>query len=131
MENNKKCDSNKEISVLDTIDSKLVSIRGQKVLMDWDCAEIYKVDLENLNQQVKRNKERFPSDFMFQLTKEELEDWKCQFGISNSIKMGLRKLPYVFSEQGVYMLAIVLESEIAMEVNKTIISKFIDFAIKV
>ena len=131
MENNKKCDSNKKISVLDTIDSKLVSIRGQKVLMDWDCAEIYKVDLENLNQQVKRNKERFPSDFMFQLTKEELEDWKCQFGISNSIKMGLRKLPYVFSEQGVYMLAIVLESEIAMELNKTIISKFIDFAIKV
>jgi len=131
MENNKKCDSNKKISVLDTIDSKLVSIRGQKVLMDWDCAEIYKVDLENLNQQVNRNKERFPSDFMFQLTKEELEDWKCQFGISNSIKMGLRKLPYVFSEQGVYMLAIVLESEIAMEVNKTIISKFIDFAIKV
>lgn len=92
--------------------------------MDRDLAEMYGVETKRLNEQVKRNKKRFPKDFMFQLTEEELENWKSQFATSNKEKMGLRKPPNVFTEQGVAMLSSVLNSETAIEVNIQIIRIF-------
>jgi hypothetical protein len=80
-------------------------------------AELYEVETRVLIQAVKRNMERFPQDFMFQLTKEELENWKSQIVISNSIKMGLRKLPYAFTELGVSMLSSILNSSKAIRIN--------------
>ncbi len=76
-------------SNLQLIQSKIYEIRGQKVMLDRDLAELYGVETRTLNQAVKRNKERFPIDFMFQLTNEELEFWKSQIVMSNSIKMGI------------------------------------------
>lgn len=85
---------------------------------------MYGVETRILNQAVKRNKTRFPEDFMFQLTDKELIDWKSQLQISGNEKMGLRKLPLVFTEQGVAMLSSVLNSETAIEVNIGIIRVF-------
>ena len=99
-------------------------IRGEKVMMDRDLAELYRVDTRALNQAVRRNKERFPKDFMFQLTKEEMEIWKSQIVISNREKMGLRKRPLAFTEQGVAMLSSVLKSKTAIQVNVQIIRTF-------
>ncbi len=104
--------------------SKIYLIRGKKVLLDRDLAEMYGVETKALNQAVKRNKKRFPSDFMFQMTAHELEDWMSQIVTSNKEKMGLRKLPYVFTEMGVAMLSSVLKSETAVEVNIQIIRIF-------
>ncbi|MBL7712664.1 MAG: ORF6N domain-containing protein [Chitinophagaceae bacterium] len=108
------------------IENKIYTIRGEKVMLDRDLAALYGVETRVLNQAVKRNEKRFPPDFMFQLTKTELEDWKSQFVISNSgkVMMGLRKLPYVFTEHGVAMLSGVLKSEKAIEVNIQIIRIF-------
>lgn len=92
--------------------------------MDRDLAEMYGVETRRLNEQVKRNEKRFPADFMFQLTAQELEDWKSQNATSNKERMGLRKLPNVFTEQGVAMLSSVLNSETAIEVNIQIIRIF-------
>ena len=89
-----------------------------------DLAEMYGVETRRLNEQVKRNEKRFPIDFMFQLTEEELENWKSQFATSNKERMGLRKLPNVFTEQGVAMLSSVLNSETAITVNIQIIRIF-------
>lgn len=104
--------------------NKIYNIRGKKVMMDRDLAEMYGVETRVLNQAVKRNKKRFPFDFMFQLTEEELEEWKSHNVISNKEKMGLRKLPKVFTEQGVAMLSSVLNSDTAIEVNIQIIRIF-------
>lgn len=84
----------KKEDLLTYIQSKIYVIRGQKVMLDRDLAELYEVETRTLNQKVKRNQRRFPSDFMFQMTKEDIEEWKSQIVISNSIKMGLRKPPY-------------------------------------
>lgn len=92
--------------------------------MDRYLAEMYGVETRVLNQAIKRNKKRFPADFMFQMTREELSDWKSQNVISNKEKMGLRKPPNVFTEQGVAMLSSVLNSETAIEVNIQIIRTF-------
>ena len=92
--------------------------------MDRDLAEKQGVETRRLNEQVKRNEKRFPTDFMFQLTEQELEEWKSQNATSNKEKMGLRKLPNVFSEQGVAMLSSVLNSDTAIEVNIQIIRIF-------
>jgi len=116
-----------ELLLSDTvIENKIYTIRGQKVMLDRDLATLYDVETRILNQAVKRNEKRFPPDFMFQLTKIELEDWKSQNVISNSnqLNMGLRKLPYVFTEHGVAMLSGVLKSEKAIEVNIQIIRIF-------
>lgn len=83
----------KKEDLLTYIQSKIYVIRGQKVMLDRDLAELYEVETRTLNQKVKRNQRRFPSDFMFQMTKEDIEEWKSQIVISNSIKMGLRKPP--------------------------------------
>ena len=82
------------------ITDKIYLLRGKKVLMDRDLAALYGVETAQLKRAVKRNIERFPDDFMFELTKQELENWRCQFGTSNSEKMGLRYRPMVFTEQG-------------------------------
>src|SRR5262245_32160505 len=103
---------------VERIEKAILLIRGHKVMMDRDLAELYEVPTKRLNEQFRRNIRRFPKDFMFQLSKEEFEDWKSQIATSNpAIKMGLRKRPYVFTEQGVAMLSSVLNSERAIEVN--------------
>lgn len=90
--------------------SKIYLLRGMKVMIDRDLAELYGVETKRLKEAVKRNLERFPDDFMFEMTKEELENWRSQNVTSNSLKMGMRYLPYCFSEQGVAMLSSILKS---------------------
>ncbi|MDE6582956.1 MAG: ORF6N domain-containing protein [Duncaniella sp.] len=107
------------------IKNKIFSIRGQKVMLDRDLAEMYGVETRVLNQAVKRNIERFPEDFMFQLTSQELDNWKSQIVTSNSIKMGLRRLPYAFTELGVAMLSSVLNSKTAIQINMGIMRAFV------
>ncbi|MDY0328170.1 MAG: ORF6N domain-containing protein [Arcobacteraceae bacterium] len=107
------------------ISNKIYNIRGLQVMIDRDLAELYHVETRRLNEQVKRNIERFPEEFMFQLSKEEFENWKSQFATSND-KMSLRKIPYVFTEQGVSMLATVLNSKIAIDISIKIIKAFVN-----
>ena len=106
------------------IEQKILLIRGKKVMLDRDLANLYGVPTGALNQAVKRNLERFPEDFMFQLAKEETAKWKSQFVISNFAKMGIRHLPYVFTENGVAMLSSVLHSSQAIQVNIQIMRTF-------
>ena len=108
----------------EVIMSKIYLIRGVKVMLDRDLAKLYEVETRILNQAVKRNEKRFPEDFMFQMSKEEMDDWKSQIVISNREKMGLRKPPLVFTEQGVAMLSSVLNSDRAIMVNIQIIRVF-------
>ena len=110
---------------LEVIQSKIYDIRGQKVMLDRDLAEMYGVETRALNQAVKRNTDRFPVDFMFQLTDEETEIWKSQIVMSNSIKMGVRRNPYVFTELGVAMLSSVLNSKTAIQINMGIMHAFV------
>lgn len=110
---------------LQVIQSKIYEIRGQKVMLDRDLAEMYGVQTKVLNQAVKRNIERFPEDFMFQLTTEETQYWKSQIVTSNAIKMGLRRNPYAFTELGVAMLSSVLNSKIAIQINMGIMRAFV------
>ena len=107
------------------IQSKIYEIRGQKVMLDRDLAEMYGVETRTLNQAVKRNIERFPEDFMFQLTDKETTDWKSQIVMSNSIKMGVRRNPYAFTELGVAMLSSVLNSKVAIQINMGIMRAFV------
>ncbi len=109
---------------IERIEDKILLIRDQKKRLDRDLAELYGVETRVLNQAVRRNIRRFPEDFMFQLSKEEFENWKSQIVISNSEKMGLRKLSYAFTEQGVAMLSSVLNSERAILVNIQIMRAF-------
>ena len=114
-----------ELILENEIKSKIYNVRGQEVMLDRNLAELYQVETRTLNQAVKRNIERFPEDFMFQLTKEEYENLMSQIVISSSEQHGgVRKMPYVFTEQGLYMLATVLRSEVATEVNISIIRTF-------
>ncbi len=108
---------------IENIGSKILLIRGQKVMLDADLAELYGVTTGNLNLAVRRNIERFPIDFMFQLTKEEYENLILQF--ARSSWGGSRHLPYVFTEHGVSMLSSVLKSRQAVQVNILIIRAFI------
>ncbi len=135
---------------LENIENLIHVIRGKQVMLDRDIARLYGVETKRLNQQVQRNLERFPGDFMFQLNKEEFENWKSQFATSNSdeslrsqfatsteeenwksqfatsnsIKMGARKLPYAFTENGVAMLSSVLRSQQAININIQIMRAF-------
>ena len=110
---------------LQIIQSKIYEIRGQKVMLDRDLAEMYGVQTKALNQAVKRNIDRFPEDFMFQLTSEETQNWRSQFVTSNSIKMGVRRNPYAFTELGVAMLSSVLNSKTAIQINMGIMRAFV------
>ena len=107
------------------ITSKIYVIRGQKVMLDRDLAILYDLDTKQLKRSVRRNLDRFPVDFMFELSKEELVDWRCQFGTSKSEVMGLRVAPFAFTEYGIIMLASVLNSERAIKVNLQIVRAFI------
>ena len=100
-------------------------IREQKVMLDSDLAELYGVETKMLKRAVRRNIERFPDDFMFELTKTELTKWRYQFGTSNKEKMGLRIPPFVFTEPEVAMLSSVLNSNRAIQVNISIVRTFI------
>ena len=104
--------------------NKIIVLRDQNVIVDRDLASLYGVETRVLNQAVKRNIKRFPSDFMFQMTPEEMKTWKSQIVISENDKMGLRKPPYVFTEQGVAMLSSVLNSDRAIVVNIQIMRVF-------
>ncbi len=106
-----------------TIQSSIYNIRGKQVMLDSTLAEMYQVSTGRLNEQVKRNIERFPEDFMFQLTKNEWENLKSHFAISSW--GGRRKLPYVFTEQGIATLSGVLKSEVAIHVNIIIMRTFV------
>ncbi len=106
------------------ISSKILTLRGQQVMLDRDLAELYQVETRRLNEQVKRNLDRFPDDFMFQLTEDELKNWKSQFATSNKEIMGMRKAPYAFTEEGIYMLATVLRSSVATQTSIHIIRTF-------
>ena len=110
--------------MIEPIHKKIYIIRGKQVMLDRDLAELYEVETRRLNEQVKRNVDRFPDDFMFQLTKDGLENWMSQFATSNKEVMGLRKPPYVFTEEGVYMLATVLKSSVAAQTSIEIIRTF-------
>ena len=99
----------------ETVISKIYLIRGERVMIDSDLAELYGVKTSRLNEQVKRNIDRFPEDFMFQLTENELTNLKSQIAISRW--GGRRTLPYVFTEHGVLMLSSVLNSDLAIKVN--------------
>ena len=108
---------------LELIQSKIYEIREQRVMLDFDLAALYQVETRVLNQAVKRNMKRFPSDFMFQLTSDEWAILKSQFVISSW--GGTRKLPYAFTEQGLAMLSGVLNSDIAIQVNINIMLSLI------
>lgn len=108
----------------EVIMSKIYLIRGLKVMLDMDLAELYGVETKQLKRAVRRNISRFPSDFMFELSSEELTNWRSQFGTSNREKMGLRIPPFAFTEHGVLMLASVLNSERAVQVNIQVVRIF-------
>ena len=139
---------------VDAIRSRILSVRGVQVMLDRDLAELYGVPTKRLNEQVKRNVRRFPESFMFQLTKEELEDWRSQIATSNNgdgilrpqlvtlnledwrsqiatsnleryAKMGVRNRPYAFTEHGIIMLASVLKSDMAIDVSIRITNEFV------
>ncbi|MDR2941891.1 MAG: ORF6N domain-containing protein [Treponema sp.] len=106
------------------IKNMIYEVRGHQVMLDSDLARIYQVETRVLNQAVKRNIDRFPPEFMFQLTEEELKNLKSQFVTSSW--GGRRKLPSAFTEHGVVMLSSVLNSKIATQINITVINAFID-----
>ena len=112
---------------LQLIQSKIYEIRGHKVMIDRDLAELYQVTTGNLNKSVQRNIKRFPADFMFQLTKEEFDQLKTNLIFQNGISNwgGTRKLPYAFTEQGLAMLSGILSSDTAIQVNINIMRAFV------
>jgi phage regulator Rha-like protein len=110
---------------LQVIQNKIYEIRGHKVMLDFDLAMLYEVETKVLNQAVKRNMERFPEKFMFQLSKEEWENLRSQFVTSKSNHGGMRYLPFAFTEHGVTMLASVLRSKRAIKMNIALVEAFI------
>lgn len=121
---------------LQLIQQKIFEIRGYRVMMDYDLAVLYEVETKDLKRAVKRNIERFPSDFMFELTEKEFEALRCQIGTSNetetlrsqivtSKRGGNRYLPFAFTEQGVAMLSGILRSPKAIEINIGIMRAFV------
>lgn len=111
--------------LLKEIESKIYIIRGQKVMLDFDLADLYQVSTRQLNQQVRRNMDRFPIDFMFSLTSQEFSLLMSQIVTSNTGRGGRRKLPLAFTEQGIAMLSTVLNSRRAIDVNIAIMRTFV------
>ena len=114
----------KHVILHTNIENKIFIIRGRKVMIDHDLADLYGVKTKELNKAVKRNLERFPSDFMFGLTVEESKSLRFQIGTSNAGRGGRRYLPHAFTEQGVAMLSSVLHSRRAIQVNIQIMRAF-------
>ena len=113
------------IVTTEQIERQILLYRGQKVLLDVHLAALYGVTTKRLNEQVKRNRSRFPDDFMFQLTLDEVEALRSQIATSKGGRGGRRYTPYVFTEQGVAMLSTVLNSERAIQVNIEIMRAFV------
>jgi len=110
---------------VERIERAILSIRGEKVMLDSDLAELYGVETKRLNEQVRRNLHRFPRDFMFQLTAEEAESLRSQIATSNEGRGGRRYLPYAFTEHGALMLANVLNSERAAQTSVQVVRAFV------
>ena len=112
---------------LQIIQSKIYEIRGMRVMLDYDLAEMYQVETKNLKRSVRRNIERFPEDFMFELTKEEYDFLRCNFGTLENSGRGqyAKYLPFAFTEQGIAQLSSVLNSPLAIQVNISIIRAFV------
>ena len=110
---------------IEVIKHRIYEVRGLRVMLDRDLAELYNVETRALNQAVKRNIDRFPEDFMFVMTDDEMNAWKSQIVMSNSIRMGMRRPPVVFTELGIAMLSSVLRSETAIQVNINIMRAFV------
>ena len=108
----------------ETISNTIYYIRNQKVMLDRDLGTLYGIETRVLKQAVRRNISRFPEDFMFELSKEEFQNWRSQFVTSNSDKMGLRYVPMAFTEHGILMLSSVLNSEKAIQTNIQIMRIF-------
>lgn len=116
----------KQITVLaKRVESRIFEIRGLRVILDSDLAELYEVEVKRLNQQVKRNARRFPADFVMQLTREEASNLRLQSATSNPSRGGRRYLPYVFTEHGAIMAASVLNSERAVEMSIFVVRAFV------
>ena len=122
-----------ELKAIDiaTVQSRMLTIRNQQVLLDRDVAALYGVETKALNQAVKRNAERFDNSYVFQLDAQEVENWKSQIVTSNlserevaGLRMGLRRAPYAFTERGLYMLATVLNSNRAVRATRAIIETY-------
>ena len=109
---------------IDKLIGKIYLIRDHNVMLDRDLAALYEVETKVLKQSVRRNIDRFPSDFMFELTDTEFRNWRSQFVTSKGDRMGLRYKPMVFTEQGVAMLSSVLRSKRAIQVNIKIMRRF-------
>ena len=125
MPHTKKLTTNSLTVSIQLVERRIYLIRGQKVMIDEDLAELYGVPTHRLNEQVKRNRKRFPQDFMFRLTQVETESLRSQIAISKSGRGGRRSLPYAFTEQGVAMLSSVLNSDRAIDVNIAIMRAFV------
>lgn len=110
---------------VETLQSKIYNIRGQKILLDYDLATLYEVETRVLNQTVKRNNKRFPVDFMFQLTLKEWESMSSQIVMTYPSKRPKTALPFAFTEQGVAMLSGILNSDVAINVNIAIMRPFV------
>lgn len=110
---------------LELVRSKIYEIRGQKVMLDFDLAELYQVETRVLNQAVKRNAERFPYDFMFQLSAEEWENMSSQFVMTSRAKRPKKSVPYAFTEHGVVMLSSILRSSVAIHVSILVARAFV------
>lgn len=115
----------KDLVIVEAIADKIYFVRGRRVMLDSDLAEVYSVTTKRLNEQVRRNIERFPEDFMFQLTEQEFESLRSQFATSNKQRGGRRYFPYVFTEHGAVMLASVLKSQIAVDASIQVVRAFI------
>jgi len=110
---------------IELVERRIYLIRGQKVMLDSDLAEIYRVETKALNQAIRRNPDRFPEEFMFQLTQEEAESLRSQFVTSNPGRGGRRYQPYAFTEHGVAMLSAVLNSKRAVQMSILIVRAFV------
>ena len=122
---NNKMSKDKSLIPIERIERLILLIRGHKVMLDSDLAELYGVTTKRLNEQVRRNLSRFPEDFIFQLTESETPLLRSQFATSKEGRGGRRYLPYAFTEQGVAMLSSVLNSERAIKVNIEIMRAFV------
>lgn len=120
-----------DVITTERVRSLLVAIRGQMVLLDRDVAALYEVQTKEVNQAVRNNPDKFPAGFVFQLNSLELENWKSKILTSNlseeelsSVKMGMRKLPYAFTERGLYMLATILKGRAATSATLAIVDTY-------
>ena len=114
------------IKIDESIKNKIYVIRGKQVMLDRDLSDLYKTETRVFMQSIKRNIERFPENFMFQLTREEFLNWKSQIVMSENDRKGLRRPPYAFTEQGVAMLTSVLKSNVAIQISISIMNAFVE-----